>query len=1015
MTKIPRKPKMKDKVNKGNHSMNPGNSRVITQSALQTFQEEMKKVKADPYKVEMMKHVEEAHQKYDETKDSNIVREDDGVREEEPEVVFKAGQSKRIWNELYKVIDSSDVLIQTLDARDPLGTRCYQVEKYLKREKPHKHLIFVLNKVDLVPVWVTVRVENIKSPEDYIGAVLERARPEYLRRTYNIHSWDSPENFLEQIAQKSGKLLKGGEPDVQTTAKMILNDWQRGRIPFFVKPPGAENEEESKVSEEKQEAGEKPKVMQDFKKIAVRTEFISDDIKPVEPCADADDNDDNAGSDDDDDDEGSDNKGDENGDKETSGEMAADSASVESDAISDEDEDEDEDEGDDNENSDEDVKEESITNTDKETRDNARSFVPLDSKGQQKKGKKQKKDSADVTSKLAPHAFLAHLKSKGSKITKDIQRKTKENTQEKTRRRRGGIGRNKPDYRMAPHNMKIEKLKKEEKKYKKNWAALQRQLQKPESERSEGDTVLSMVEKENGGHANGGSGEVVSRSPEGANPVFTVEDSDNVTTVDMVLPSKSQGQGRKRKRHVEEDDAPAAQKLTSKQRGMKPEYPGRTPDGEVIQQVSTLKLWVALLDGFMLNTPNPLQLPGAVNQAIKDLKKKGMTSHNVFLAGHSLGGVFVGEYGQKHADQLKGILLFASYLTRDVRLSDYPLPVLTISGDLDGQTRITRIADTFEEFEKDVRIKKTAMFRTPVVVLPGVCHAQFASGPMPDAVKKRDLTPEVTSQTAYNLIANQTAAFLVASLAAPEADITYARTTLEAATKKTRDIMKPLLTVKKFDVNDENSDLLAFVAQYMEAIIPSKMLRVTDVVQLEYEFIFSKPIINMTGTYDPQSGYVPTVYTYSHLSYALNPMDISTVPSSPQQVAVKMKSFLAIQNATKIMNPDDGGNLTCKDFNQEAINQVMQFASPVAKQRYQTRGRTISLEDDVNCTSIDQWTTSSLELKETDSDLKVTSSGVVTSLHEADPTLSGMHYCKLLSTYRIMEWMYVDSLRNHTV
>lgn len=33
---------------------------------------------------------------------------------------------------------------------------------------------------------------------------------------------------------------QGGEPDLQTVGKMVLNDWQRGRIPFFVKPPNAE-------------------------------------------------------------------------------------------------------------------------------------------------------------------------------------------------------------------------------------------------------------------------------------------------------------------------------------------------------------------------------------------------------------------------------------------------------------------------------------------------------------------------------------------------------------------------------------------------------------------------------------------------------------------------------------------------------------------------------------------------------------------------------------------------------
>lgn len=76
------------------------------------------------------------------------------------EPVFDKGQSKRIWNELYKVMDSSDVVIHVLDARDPLGTRCLSVEKYLKEEAPHKHLIFVLNKCDLVPTSVAVSFDT---------------------------------------------------------------------------------------------------------------------------------------------------------------------------------------------------------------------------------------------------------------------------------------------------------------------------------------------------------------------------------------------------------------------------------------------------------------------------------------------------------------------------------------------------------------------------------------------------------------------------------------------------------------------------------------------------------------------------------------------------------------------------------------------------------------------------------------------------------------------------------------
>uniref|UniRef100_A0A3Q3LBZ1 Nucleolar GTP-binding protein 2 n=1 Tax=Mastacembelus armatus TaxID=205130 RepID=A0A3Q3LBZ1_9TELE len=388
------------------------NTRVIKQSSLQKFQEEMGAVQKDPYRVvmkqsklpmsllndrikahnskvhildteafettfgpkaqrkrpslmvgdmkDLVEQAEASALSYNADKDKDLVTEDTGVREEAREEIFKKGQSKRIWGELYKVIDSSDVIIQVLDARDPMGTRSKSIETYLKKEKPWKHLIFVLNKCDLIPAWVTkrwvavlsqeyptlafhasltnsfgkgsliqllrqfgklhtdkkqisvgfigypnvgkssvintlrskkvcnvaplagetkvwqyitlmrriflidcpgvvypsedsesdivlkgvVQVEKIRNPEEHIGAVLERAKPEYIQKTYRIPTWNSAEDFLEKLAFRTGKLLKGGEPDLTTVSKMVLNDWQRGRIPFFVKPPGPEGDQE---------------------------------------------------------------------------------------------------------------------------------------------------------------------------------------------------------------------------------------------------------------------------------------------------------------------------------------------------------------------------------------------------------------------------------------------------------------------------------------------------------------------------------------------------------------------------------------------------------------------------------------------------------------------------------------------------------------------------------------------------------------------------------------------------
>lgn len=49
------------------------------------------------------------------------------------------------------VVDSADVLLQVIDARDPLGTRSAEVERAVLDASPPKRLILILNKVDLVP------------------------------------------------------------------------------------------------------------------------------------------------------------------------------------------------------------------------------------------------------------------------------------------------------------------------------------------------------------------------------------------------------------------------------------------------------------------------------------------------------------------------------------------------------------------------------------------------------------------------------------------------------------------------------------------------------------------------------------------------------------------------------------------------------------------------------------------------------------------------------------------------
>ena len=46
-----------------------------------------------------------------------------------------------------KVVDAADVVIEVLDARDPLGCRCVDVERLVRKSGADKKVILLLNKI----------------------------------------------------------------------------------------------------------------------------------------------------------------------------------------------------------------------------------------------------------------------------------------------------------------------------------------------------------------------------------------------------------------------------------------------------------------------------------------------------------------------------------------------------------------------------------------------------------------------------------------------------------------------------------------------------------------------------------------------------------------------------------------------------------------------------------------------------------------------------------------------------
>jgi len=319
----------------------------------------------------LMSSAKDRGSKYDENPslDSNIevIQERGGDMRKDD--LFSKGQSKRIWGELYKVLDCSDVVIQVVDARNVPGTRCEHIEKHIKKNASHKHLVIVINKCDLVPSWVTrkwvkilsksfptlafhasltnafgkgalisllrqygklhsdkrqisvgiigypntgkssvinalmgkkcckaapvpgetkvwqyitlmrriflidspgvvydtgddevetvlkgvVRAERLSNPLDFIEPILQRVKKEYIQRQYLISDWNDHIDFVAKVAVRTGKLIKGGEPDLFNVAVHIINDWQRGKLPYFVPPPKLETDDDDNVDDAEQD------------------------------------------------------------------------------------------------------------------------------------------------------------------------------------------------------------------------------------------------------------------------------------------------------------------------------------------------------------------------------------------------------------------------------------------------------------------------------------------------------------------------------------------------------------------------------------------------------------------------------------------------------------------------------------------------------------------------------------------------------------------------------------------
>jgi hypothetical protein len=426
-----------------------------------------------------------------------------------------------------------------------------------------------------------------------------------------------------------------------------------------------------------------------------------------------------------------------------------------------------------------------------------------------------------------------------------------------------------------------------------------------------------------------------------------------------------------------------------------------------VQAAAGGRLWVGI-PSFMADMANPLQAGARFDEVVKAAREAGAKDlelgRDVFVAGHSLGGIMAKDVVKGRG--LAGLVLLASYLPAlpfSPDLAAYPVPVLTLGGEIDGQARITRIAKELAALEALLAgggaAAANALADKPVVVLPDVNHRQFAAG-VPDPA---DHDAEIPLDEAHARIATVVGAFLNAHRRADAATVTAARTTLASAVTTTRGLLDGYLALVAREGGSYCEGMqrrIAGLPAAEESALAITSQRYGDAAT----FALSKPSLEAEN-----GGLQVGVRTMTfHLP---NPGDAMTsVPNAAVAIACKTKSPAALAEAQPALSIP-AGTPSCAAENAHALELALAAVRPEARARYLAKGRSLRFLDDQALGTGVQWLAAPLSFEASKGNgevFEVRSPRLLTA-PDATPPFEGMFYCKLVSPARAAEWVLFDA------
>ena len=452
-----------------------------------------------------------------------------------------------------------------------------------------------------------------------------------------------------------------------------------------------------------------------------------------------------------------------------------------------------------------------------------------------------------------------------------------------------------------------------------------------------------------------------------------------------------------------------------------------------LQNISQYSLWVGIPD-YHFDVPEPLEIGSGIDRILNSMKSMGMNeSIPIFFAGHSLGGVILQDYLQSRSTISKGQILLGSFLLEKYRNVTYNVPTLTIGGELDGLTRVTRIMEAYYHQVLTASDQTTAMTNFPVIVINGMTHLQFASGDPPPLVKLRDLKPEISYEEAHNTAATYITAFI--SLHTGDSS---ALKVITSAVQSSGEFLQPIITAytqegfyqfKPPCYNNAQSSKCTYGCPWTECAqtimggLTEAKLVDKDAFHPVYQInpVHLPHILNNCSKPD-NSCVLQTVTVSQNIYDKGDDMDTGFISTSASEIKAKLKSRQAIMEAAGYKNVDfntSDGSSICKIINQASYDWAKNISGDKTLARFERFGVPMVMGEDkgpYNAGPLWIWTSLSLS-KATNSSggaiLEVRAPMMRTPTDYFIKASAGFHYCKLLSPARATEWIYVDGLREY--